>query len=164
LLRFKMIVAGQPAALDPGPIMIVMGLVSLIFAAFMLYQRRDIKRFFAYSSIEHMGLMVFAFGLGGPFANFAGLLHMAMHSLTKSGIFFAIGHITRIKGTQRIADIAGLTSSHPRLGWIFVASVAAIAGLPPFGVFTSEFLVVSSAFAREPWLAIPLVLGLLLSI
>jgi hydrogenase-4 component F len=89
---------------------------------------------------------------------------MAMHSLTKSGIFFAVGHITRIKGTQRIIDIAGLTSSHPRLGWIFVASVAAIAGLPPFGVFTSEFLVVSSAFAREPLLAIPLVLGLLISI
>ena len=81
--------------------MIVMGLVSLIFAAFMLYQRRDIKRLFAYSSIEHMGLIVFAFGMGGPLANFAGLLHMAMHSLTKSGIFFAVGHIAQAKGTQR---------------------------------------------------------------
>ena len=112
LLRFKMLVAGQPAALDPGPVMIVMGLVSLIFAAFMLYQRRDIKRFFAYSSIEHMGLIVFAFGMGGPLANFAGLLHMAMHSLTKSGIFFAVGHIAQAKGTQRFADIRG-PQRHP---------------------------------------------------
>ena len=85
--------------------MIAMGLLSLIFAAFMLYRRRDIKRLFAYSSIEHMGLIMFAFGMGGPLANFAGLLHMAMHSLTKSAIFFAVGHIAQAKGTQQIAEI-----------------------------------------------------------
>ncbi len=130
----------------------------------MLYRRRDVKRFFAYSSIEHMGIIAFAFGLGGPLANFAGLLHMMMHSLTKSGIFFAVGHITRIKGTQKIADIAGLTSTHPGLGWLLVGGVVAIAGLPPFGVFTSEFLVVSSAFARQPLLALPLAIGILLSV
>jgi len=79
----------------------------------MLYRRRDIKRLFAYSSIEHMGIITFAFGMGGPVANFAGLLHMAMHSLTKSGIFFAVGHVAQIKGTQRIADISGLTQTHP---------------------------------------------------
>src|SRR5947199_442548 len=163
LLRFKMIVAGQPAALDPGPVMIVMGLVSLIFAAFMLYQRRDIKRLFAYSSIEHMGLMVFAFGMGGPLANFAGLLHMAMHSLTKSAIFYAVGHISQIKGTQRISRIRGLTVTHPGLGWGLVVGVVAIAGLPPLGIFMSEFLVVSSTFARQPLLAIMLVFGLLLA-
>jgi hydrogenase-4 component F len=111
-----------------------------------------------------MGIIAFAFGIGGPLANFAGLLHMAMHSLTKSGIFFSIGHMTRIKGSQRFADIAGLTASHPMLGWLFVASVAAIAGLPPFGVFTSEFLVVSSAFGRAPLLAVVLVAGLLVSL
>jgi len=164
ILRFKLLLAANAAAVAPGPLMMTMGLLSVLFAGFMLYRRRDVKRFFAYSSIEHMGIIAFAFGLGGPLANFAGLLHMAMHSLTKSGIFYAIGHMTRIKGTQRIADITGLTSSHPLLGWIFVASVAAIAGLPPFGVFTSEFLVVSSAFAHKPLLAIVLVSGLLVSL
>ncbi len=161
LLRFKMVVAGQPAALDPGPIMIVMGLVSLIFAAFMLYQRRDIKRFFAYSSIEHMGLMVFAFGMGGPLANFAGLLHMAMHSLTKSSIFFAVGHVAQAKGTQRFAEIRGLSVTHPRLAVAFALAVFAIAGLPPFGVFASEFLILTTTFAREPWLALLPAFGLL---
>src|SRR5205085_2462256 len=141
-----------------------MGLISLIFASFMLYRRRDIKRLFAYSSIEHMGIIAFAFGMGGALANFAGLLHMTMHSLTKSAIFFTIGHITRIKGTQKVADIQGLTVSHPALGWTLVFGVVAIAGLPPLGIFTSEFLVVSSAFSRQPWLAIPLVFGLLVSI
>jgi len=129
----------------------------------MLYRRDDIKRLFAYSSIEHIGIIAFAFGVGGPLANFAGLLHMAMHSLTKSAIFFSVGHITQVKGTQKIADIRGLTESHPFLGWSLVVGVMAICGLPPLGVFMSEFLVVSSAFARQPWLALPLVLGLLVA-
>ena len=78
LLRFKMLLAVNPAAIAPGPLMVTLGLVSLVFAAFMLYRRRDIKRMFAYSSIEHMGIITFAFGMGGPLANFAGLLHMTM--------------------------------------------------------------------------------------
>jgi hydrogenase-4 component F len=161
LLRFKMLVGANPGTLAPGPLMVTMGLVSLIFAGLMLYRRRDIKRMFAYSSIEHMGLITFAFGMGGPLANFAGLLHMTMHSLTKSAIFFAVGHIAQVKGTQKIAEIRGLTESHPALGWGLVLGVVAIAGLPPLGIFMSEFLIVSSTFAREPLLAIPLVAGLL---
>ena len=116
LLRFKMLLAVNPQAVAPGPLMVTMGLVSLVFASFMLYRRRDIKRMFAYSSIEHMGIITFAFGMGGPLANFAGLLHMTMHSLTKSAIFFAVGHIAQVKGTQRIADMGGLTETNPVLG------------------------------------------------
>jgi formate hydrogenlyase subunit 3/multisubunit Na+/H+ antiporter MnhD subunit len=99
----------------------------------------------------------------GPLANFAGLLHMTMHSLTKSGIFFGVGHIAQVKGSQRLADIGGLTITHPILGWTLVVGVMAIGGLPPFGIFTSEFLVVTSTFARSPWLAVPLVFGILLA-
>src|SRR5712691_11901697 len=161
LLRFKMLMAANPATLDVGVIMIVLGLVSLVFAAFMLYRRRDIKRLFAYSSFEHMGIVTFAFGMGGPLANFAGLLHMTMHSLTKSAIFFAVGHISQVKGSQRIVDMGGLTETNPVLGWGLVLGVVAIAGLPPMGIFTSEFLVVTSTFARAPWLALILVFGLL---
>jgi hydrogenase-4 component F len=164
LLRFKMLLAVNPAALAPGPLMVTMGLISLIFAAFMLYRRRDIKRMFAYSSIEHMGIITFAFGMGGPLANFAGLLHMTMHSLTKSAIFFAVGHIAQVKGTQKIADMGGLTETNPVLGWGLVLGVVAIAGLPPLGIFMSEFLVVTSTFAREPWLAIVLVFGILIGV
>lgn len=163
VLRFKMLLAANEAAISPGPLMIALGLASLIFAGVMLYRRKDIKRLFAYSSIEHMGIITFAFGMGGPLANFAGLLHMTMHSLTKSAIFFAVGHIAQVTGTQKIADIRGLTSSHPMLGWGLVAGVMAIAGLPPLGIFMSEFLVVSSTFARQPLLAIPLVVGLLIA-
>ncbi|HEY5411530.1 MAG TPA: hydrogenase 4 subunit F [Caulobacteraceae bacterium] len=163
VLRFKVVMAANVHAIAPGPLLITMGLLSLIFAAIMLYRRRDIKRLFAYSSIEHMGIIAFAFGMGGPLANFAGLLHMTMHSLTKSAIFFAVGHIAQAKNTQKLAQMGGLTVTHPALGWGLVLGVVAILGVPPMGVFMSEFLVVSSTFARQPLLAIPLVLGLLLA-
>ena len=163
LLRFKMILAANLGTIAVGPLMVTLGLVSLVFAAFMLYRRRDIKRMFAYSSIEHMGIITFAFGMGGPLGNFAGLLQMTMHSLTKSAIFFSVGHVAQVRGTQKIAEIRGLTSSHPILGWTLVAGVAAIAGLPPFGVFLSEFLVLTSAFARAPVLAVIAAFGLLLA-
>jgi hydrogenase-4 component F len=164
VLRFKMLLAGNAGAIAAGPLLVTMGLVSLVFAAFMLYRRRDVKRLFAYSSIEHMGIIAFAFGMGGLVANFAGLLHMVMHSLTKSAIFFAVGHIAQAKGTQKISEIGGLTVTHPWLGWGLVLGVVAIVGLPPLGIFMTEFLIVSSTFARAPWLAIPLVLGLIVAL
>ncbi len=161
LLRFKMLIAANTHALQPGPLMIGMGCSSIFVAAFMLYRRGDIKRLFAYSSVEHMGVMTFAFGMGGTVANFAGLLHMTMHSLVKSAIFFAVGLITQSAGTKRIAEIRGLTVSQPFLGWSFVIAVLAIAGLPPMGIFMSEFLVVSSTFAQTPLLAAPVIIGLI---
>jgi hydrogenase-4 component F len=164
LLRFKMVLAANPATLNVGAIMVALGLLSLLFAAFMLYRRRDIKRLFAYSSIEHMGIATLAFGMGGPLANFAGLLHMTMHSLIKSAIFFTVGHIAQVKGTQRLSEIGGLSATHPVLAVGFGLGVVAIAGLPPFGMFTSEFMLVSTTFARQPLLAVVLVIGLLLSI
>ncbi len=161
VLRFKTIMSANPAALAPGPLMVSLGLLSVVFAAFMLYRRQDIKRLFAYSSIEHMGIITFAFGMGGPLANFAGLLHMTLHSLTKSAIFFCVGHIAQVKGTQQMSEIRGLTVSHPVLGWGLVLGVVAIAGLPPTGIFMSEFLVITSSFARQPVLALILGLALL---
>ncbi|MGO9817434.1 MAG: hydrogenase 4 subunit F [Acidocella sp.] len=163
ILRFKVLLAASTAPIEPGVLMAITGLISLFFAAIMLYRRRDIKRMFAYSSIEHMGIIAFAFGIGGPLGNVAGLLQMMMHSLTKSAIFFSVGHVAQAKGTQQMAEIRGLTTSHPLLGWTLVAGVAAIAGLPPFGIFTSEFLLITSTFARAPILAVLLGFGILLA-
>jgi hydrogenase-4 component F len=164
VLRFKTIMSANPEALAPGPLMVALGLVSVVFASLMLYRRQDVKRLFAYSSIEHMGIITFAFGMGGPLANFAGLLHMTLHSLTKSAIFFCVGHIAQAKGTQRMPDIRGLTVSHPVLGWGLVLGVVAIAGLPPTGIFMTEFLIVTTTFARAPALAVTLGLSLLVAL
>jgi hydrogenase-4 component F len=163
VVRCKVLVEGSLHSQLPSQMLMAFGLLSVVLAAFLLWRQRDIKRLFAYSSIEHMGIIVFAFGMAGPLGNFAGLLQMTMHSLTKSAIFFSVGHVAQVKGSQQIEDMGGLTESHPVLGWGLVAGVVAIVGLPPFGVFTSEFLVVSSTFAREPLLALLLVFGLLLA-
>jgi hydrogenase-4 component F len=164
VLRFKIVMSANPGALAPGPLMVSLGLLSVLFASFMLYRRQDIKRMFAYSSIEHMGIITFAFGMGGALANFAGLLHMTLHSLTKSAIFFCVGHIAQVKGTQQMADIRGLTVSHPVLGWGLALGVVAIAGIPPMGIFMTEFLIVTSTFARQPVLAVLLGLSLLVAL
>jgi hydrogenase-4 component F len=164
VLRFKTIMSANPGALAPGPLMVSLGLLSVVFASFMLYRRHDIKRMFAYSSIEHMGIITFAFGMGGPLANFAGLLHMTLHSLTKSAIFFCVGHIAQVKGTQQMSEIRGLTVSHPLLGWGLVLGVVAIVGLPPMGIFMSEFLILTSTFSRAPALAVILGLSLLVAL
>ena len=164
VLRYKSVMSANPGALAPGPLMVSLGLLSVVFASLMLYRRQDIKRMFAYSSIEHMGIITFAFGMGGPLANFAGLLHMTLHSLTKSAIFFCVGHIAQVKGTQQMSEIRGLTVSHPVLGWGLALGVVAIVGLPPMGIFMSEFLIVTSTFAREPALAVVLGLSILVAL
>ena len=127
------------------------GLVSVVVAAFFLSRQKDVKRMFAYSSIEHMGLITFAFGLGGPIANFAGLLHMTVHSLAKSAIFFAVGHAAQKAGTQVMDDIRGLIKVSPTVGWGLMLGSLAILGMPPFGVFASEFLILTTAMREQPW-------------
>jgi len=107
-----------------------------------------------------MGIVTFAFGVGGAVANFAGLLQMTMHSLTKSAIFFAVGHIAQTKGTQHLAAIRGLSVSDPKLALAFALAVVAVAGLPPFGLFKAEFLLATSTFASHPWLALVFGFGL----
>jgi hydrogenase-4 component F len=98
-----------------------------------------------------MGLITFAFGMGGAVANFAALLHMTMHSLTKSAIFFAVGHATQKAGSQLMADIRGLIKTNPTIGWGLMLGTVAILGVPPFGVFASEFLIITTAMHDHPW-------------
>ena len=160
ILRCKVLADGAMGNGLPARSMVGFGILSVVVAAFLLQRQRDVKRMFAYSSIEHMGLMTFAFGLGGPVANFAGLLHMTVHSLTKSAIFFAVGHATQRAGSQMMDDIRGLIKAGPTLGWGLLLGSLAILGVPPFGVFTSEFLMLTSAMRQLPWAAPVLLLAL----
>jgi hydrogenase-4 component F len=166
VVRCKMLV--DPALADPswaspqlaGHLMMGFGLLSFMVAGLFLHRQQDIKRMFSYSSIEHMGLMTFAFGVGGPLATFGALLHMTVHSLTKSAIFVAVGHATHIAGTQSIDKIRGLIKTQPAVGWGLLLGTAAIAGFPPFGVFMSEFLVLTATMQSWPWLTLVLLSGL----
>ena len=130
----------------------------MVLATFLLWRQRDIKRLFAYSSVEHMGIITFAFGMGGPVANFAALLHMTVHSLTKSAIFFTVGHAAQKAGSQLMEDIRGLITLSPTIGWGLMMGSLAILGMPPFGVFASEFLILTTAMREQPW-ATPILLA-----
>lgn len=164
LVRLKMLVDGSLAdTANPelaGHLLMGFGLVSFLVAGLFLHRQRDIKRMFSYSSIEHMGLMTFGFGLGGPLATFAALLHMLVHSLTKSAIFVTVGHAAHIANTQAIEHIRGLIRTQPAVGWMLLIGVAAIAGFPPFGVFMSEFLLLTATMKAAPWFTAALLVGL----
>jgi len=159
-VRCKVLVEGSAQTSFARTLMMGFGLLSVVTASLLLLRQKDIKRLFAYSSIEHMGIITFAFGIGGPIASFAGLLHMTVHSLTKSAIFFAVGHATQKAGTQLMDGIRGLVTISPLIGWGLALGALAILGMPPFGVFASEFLILTTAIREQPW-ATPLLLGAL---
>jgi len=151
VLRCKMLTDAAVGSHLTGYLMMGFGLLSVVTAVFFVIRQRDVKRMFAYSSIEHMGLITFAFGMGGPIASYAGLLHMTMHSLVKSAIFYAVGHAAQKAGTQIMDDIRGLIRVSPTVGWGLMLGALAILGMPPFGVFASEFLIVTTAMREHAW-------------
>jgi hydrogenase-4 component F len=151
VVRCKVLVEGSLHSTFARDLMLGFGLLSVVVAAMLLSRQKDIKRLFAYSSIEHMGIVTFAFGIGGAAANFAGLLHMTVHSLTKSAIFFAVGHAAQKAGTQLMDDIRGLVVVSPAIGWGLILGTLAILGMPPFGVFAAEFMLLVTAMREVPW-------------
>ena len=160
VVRCKVLVEGSLHSPLPSRMLMGFGLLSVVLAAFFLWRQRDIKRLFAYSSIEHMGIITFAFGMGGAVANFAALLHMTVHSLTKSAIFFAVGHAAQKTGTQIMDNIRGLITLSPTVGWGLMLGTLAILGMPPFGVFASEFLILTTAMKQQPWATAILLIAL----
>ena len=151
------------AAIAPGPPIMALGLASLLLAAFSLGPQRDVKRFFSCATVAQSGLAAFAFGLGGAAATFAGLLQMALHTLTRNAVFQCVGWSVRLKGGQSFADIGGLLLRHRALGLTLAAGMVALAGMPPFGLFATFFLILSETVDGQPWLAAPLAIGLVVA-
>ena len=163
ILRLRKLLAANADAIAPGPPIIALGLLSLLVAAFSLWRRGDVKRFFAFASIAQNGVVAYAFGLGGSAAIFAGVLHMTFHTLVRSAIFQCAGRAAQIKAGPTFADIGGLLATHRALGLTLAAGIIAIAGLPPFGLFSSEILIIAQTMQRSPWLFAPLGLGLVVA-
>lgn len=138
-----------------GDWLIVAGLVSTGTAAFLLLQVHDFKRLFAYSTVEHMGILVTALGLGVG-ATYGTMYHVLTHALAKSLAFYAAGIVLLVVGTRDIAAVRGLLRTSPACGAALLAAGLAVAGAPPFAVFLSEFTILKAGLAAEQYWAVGL--------
>jgi len=145
-----------------GRIMMVFGVLSIGTAAVFILVQGDFKRILGYSSIEHMGIIALGFGLLTPISVFCSLYHMFNHAMTKSMLFLASGNIYLKYHTKNISKIQGVMRIMPFTGAIFAIGIFAIAGMPPFSIFTSELGIILSAFGKGRYLTAALVLIFLL--
>ncbi|MEZ4568740.1 MAG: proton-conducting transporter membrane subunit [Thermomicrobiales bacterium] len=162
ILRFHVITAGATGSAFSSNLLLAFGVFSIAVAVPFIVVQRDLKRLLAYSSVEHIGLMAVAFGIGGPLGTAAGLLHLVNHALTKSLLFFVAGDISQRFGTRRISALRGIVRVAPLAGWLLFG-ILAITGLPPFSIFISEIAIASAGFSgsREALAASVLVIVLL---
>jgi hydrogenase-4 component F len=141
LLRFHAIAV---ACTGPGyseGLLVLFGLISMAVAVpFMLIQG-DYKRLLAYSSVQHAGFVALAIGLGSPLALVGGLFHLVNHGFAKTLAFLVGGSLGSGFGTRRMDHWSGIVESSAPLGWLFVVAGLALAGLPPAGIFLSEWMV-----------------------
>ncbi|MEJ2672186.1 MAG: proton-conducting transporter membrane subunit [Deltaproteobacteria bacterium] len=144
------------AASRAGLWFIVFGLISTGVAAFLMLKTKDFKRLFAFSTVEHMGIIMVGAGLGTFAAHFGAMLQIVAHSLTKSLCFFAAGSTLMATGTRNIPAIRGLIRISPLAGIFLMVGGLAIAGAPPFAVFLGEFAILKSGVASGQYLVIGL--------
>lgn len=163
IIRCQTIIEKATESAFTHHLLLLFGLLNVLVAAFFLLRQKEVKRLYAYSSIEHIGLIIFAFGLDTPLAFFAALFHMGVHSLSKTAAFFSAGQAMQYRKTHVIANINGLIQDHPKLGWGLLLSSLALMGMPPFGTFVSEFLILFVSIQYYPWLALLLLIGLLIA-
>ena len=152
ILRFVQIADAAHDAEFARRIMVFIGLFSMALAAVFMARQRDFKRMLAYSSVEHMGILVLGVGIGGA-ATFAALLHAVNNALTKGVLFLSAGNIHRAYDTKMTADVRGVLHRLPLSGWLFTLGFLAITGAPPFGPFISEFYLLSATFEQGRFVA-----------
>ncbi|MDR3618601.1 MAG: proton-conducting transporter membrane subunit [Paludisphaera borealis] len=160
ILRVYQICSAGTEAESARRIMVAMGLFSMAVAAVFMARQRDFKRMLAYSSVEHMGILVLGVGLGGA-AVYGALLHMINNGLTKGVLFLSAGNIHRAFGSKVTTDVRGAIQRVPLSGALFLAGFLAITGAPPFGPFVSEFTIASAGIVGGHYVVVGLFLLLL---
>jgi len=145
-------------------LLLFFGLLSLAIATAFILTSRDLKRFLAFSSVEHMGIIALGFGIGGPLAVFGAVFHVLAHSLTKTLMFFGAGNVIQKYRTREMKEIKGLGKTMPATAALLVLGGAAIAGSPPFAIFIGELFVISGALAQGDYLVAGLFIALIVMI
>lgn len=151
LLRFDAITGAAIGAGFSHTLLLIFGVLSVTVAALLMIVQRDLKRLLAYSSIEHMGIVAIGTGIGGVFGLYGALLHVFNHSLAKSMLFMGAGNVREHYGTLRMDRIQGLAKALPWTSSGLVVGSLAIVGMPPFGLFISEFVILMGAFRQEQY-------------
>lgn len=140
------------------PPLLALGLCSLVISAGFMIGQSDLKRLFAYSSVEHMGLLTIGLGLGGP-GTYGSALHLVNNGLVKAAMFLAVGNVVRLAGTSQASSTRGLLRRAPITATLLLLGLFAVTGSPPFGLFISEFTLIGAAIRGDlVWLAIVMVL------
>ena len=148
ILRYYQIAVAAVGPRFPQTVLLVFGVLSLLLAAMYLLEQRDIKRLLAYSSVEHMGIIAIGVSFGAPIALSGVLLHVLAHAAAKANAFMGAGVLVRKFGTKELARMAQGIRLLPWSGPLFLAAVLALSAMPPFGLFRSEFQIVSGGFAH----------------
>ncbi|HCP7604588.1 TPA: hydrogenase 4 subunit F [Escherichia coli] len=161
LIRYYIIICQAIGSDFPNRLLLIFGMLSIAVAAFFILVQRDIKRLLAYSSVENMGLVAVALGIGGPLGIFAALLHTLNHSLAKTLLFCGSGNVLLKYGTRDLNVVCGMLKIMPFTAVLFGGGALALAGMPPFNIFLSEFMTVTAGLARNHLLIIVLLLLLL---
>jgi hydrogenase-4 component F len=149
IVRFKVLVDASIGADFSQTLLIAFGLLSLVFASFIILTQNNYKRLLAYSSIENMGIAALGFGLGG-LGIFAALLHMIYHSLIKSALFLTAGNVFLKYSSTKIADIRGMVNVLPITSILFFVGLFAITGMPPSGIFFTKLMILTSGIQNHP--------------
>ncbi len=161
VLRFK---AVTDIAIGPSfsqKLLIFFGILSIVVAAFIIFIQKNYKRLLAYSSVEHMGIISLGFGFGG-LGSFAALLHMVYHSLTKSALFLLSGNVFILYGSTKIAEVRGMIQKIPVTAVLFFIGFLAITGVPPFGIFITEFTILYAGIGSHPIITVLALFSLVL--
>lgn len=140
-----------------GNVLIGFGLVSMLVGGIFIISQPDYKRMLAYSSIKNMGIIAFGVGIGG-YALYGAFLHVIHHSLLKSSLFLSAGNILLGFGTKRVQRIGGVVRHLPKTFVSFFAGFVGISGLPPFGMFISEVIIIIGAFQNHRYISVGLFL------
>jgi len=146
LLRIYAVVGAAGEGAFARELMVAFGMLSMAWALVFMIRQTDIKRLLAYSSVEHMGILVFGIGIGGLAAKFA-LFHLAANALVKSVLFLSAGNIHRSYASKQLPFVTGAIRRTPVSGWLFLLGFLAITGMPPFAPFLSEFNIASGALS-----------------
>lgn len=163
LIRYYIIICHAIGDRFPNTLLLVFGMLSVGVAAFFILVQQDMKRLLAYSSVENMGLVAVALGIGGPLGILAALLHTLNHSLAKTLLFCGSGNVLLKYGTRNMDVVCGMLKVMPLTAVLLGGGALALGGMPPFNIFLSEFMTVTAGLAAEH-LVVTLVLLLLLTL